>query len=508
MTTTKTKRQFSTASIRVFADKIDPHLNPNAVDSVLNTLANLDQQIHDDFNAVRRELADARQENSFKEDELKHQRDVNASLRRENDSKNRQIDILTRQLSELQLKLQSPPASSIKHNVPSKIGNVQLASTSMTLCSSAVCNCRPSSDAKSPRFFSVDHAPNCSLRQALVHRSTSHDLCDLLLAREDACRNQQILINRLKEDNKQLKTTYDSLWSRYQLLYENRREKDVPVTTLNDRIEHLSARVQKAGQAAVEVASKVEERLKITARDVNNFRKSFTHSTSPTLSPVVREIQSPITSVRSIASPSLDVQSVREEPTFTSTPPQPSTKLPNLRDIPDEYDADLTLPGLQIYDHKCAGAGAVDEVEAFTLVTDELMRTVALQQDAHEKLRTTVLELTEELNRIDPNVLSEVGKYKHQLKSAEAKLEESSEKISKKDQEILDLRRQLTKVIAEYEAISVAHSYSNAELSKIRANNREKTKNERQVHEHRLYPRGHLVLEGVENRHHRKIHFR
>lgn len=504
MTTTKNKRQFSTASIRVFADKIDPHLNPNAVDSVLNTLANLDQQIHDDFNAVQRELAGARQENSCISDALKRQQDVNASLHRENDSKNRQIDILTRQLSELQLKAQSPPLPSDKHTPPE---TAQLSLSTMTLCSTAVCDCRPPSNAKSPRFFTVDHAHGCSLRQALVHRSTSHDLCDLLLAREDACRNQQILINRLKEDNKQLKTTYDSLWGRYQLLYENHREKDTAVTTLNDRIEHLSARVQNAGQAAVEVATKVEERLKITARDVNNFRKSFTHSTSPMLSPVIRHIQSPLTSIRSIASSPEEDQSF-EELASAPTPPRASTKLRHLRDIPDEYDTDPTLTEVQLDACQRPGVGAMDEAEGFTLVTDELMRTMALQQDAHEKLRATVLELTEELNRIDPNVLNDVGKYKQQLQTAESKLEEFAKKIASKDQEILDLRRQLTKVIAEYEAISVAHSYSNAELSKIRANNREKTKNERQAHEHRLYPRGHLVLEGVENRHHRKIHFR
>lgn len=48
------------------------------------------------------------------------------------------------------------------------------------------------------------------------------------------------------------------------------------------------------------------------------------------------------------------------------------------------------------------------------------------------------------------------------------------QKLKKKEQEILSPRQQLTRVIAEYEAISVSHSYPNADLAQIRAKNWEK----------------------------------
>lgn len=55
------KRQFSTTSIWILDDKTDPHIDLKAADSVRNTLANLDQQTHDDFIGVRRDLDSARE---------------------------------------------------------------------------------------------------------------------------------------------------------------------------------------------------------------------------------------------------------------------------------------------------------------------------------------------------------------------------------------------------------------------------------------------------------------
>lgn len=512
MTNGNNKRQFSTASIRVFADKIDAHLNPNAVDAVLNTLANLDQQIHDDFHALQRDLADAREENDRVTKQFKHLQEQYHTLHQENQVKNRHVDMLTRQLSDALANVQLPsthpptlPVHSITQNpLPS-------ASNPAGPHVLSACDCRPPSDDASPQFFTTDHAPDCALRRALLTGSTPHDLCDLLMAREDACRNQKILISRLKDDKKQLKVSYDHLWDRYQVLYETHHPKgDAASATINDQIDHLSVRVQKAGQAAVEVATIVEERLKLTARDVNNFRESFTLSATSTVAPEVRQIRSPDDSVCTVASQS---QSTEIVPDLDSvpTPPRYSRTLRDLRNIPDEYDADPSLSEIN-FEQSVVPSNSVhpkDDPEGFALVTNELMQTMALQQDAHEKLRATVLELTAELNRIDPKLLNDANQCKQQLQTVEGKLDESTKKLKKRDAEILDLRRQLTKVIAEYEAISVAHSYSNAELSKIRATNREKTRHDRQAKEdYRAYPRGHLVLEGVENRHHRKIHFR
>lgn len=80
--TAMNKGPFFTPSNRIFADKIDPHVNSNAVDSVLNTLSNLNQQIHDDFNTVRRDLDNAHEENARLSKALQHQRQINASHQR------------------------------------------------------------------------------------------------------------------------------------------------------------------------------------------------------------------------------------------------------------------------------------------------------------------------------------------------------------------------------------------------------------------------------------------
>lgn len=134
----------------------------------------------------------------------------------------------------------------------------------------------------------------------------------------------------------------------------------------------------------------------------------------------------------------------------------------------------------------------------------ELLKTIAIQQRAHEKLRTTVAELTKELERIDPRKVRETERLEENLRVTEQRLSETEVEMREKDTEIVELKKQLKKVLAEYEAVSVAHSYSNAELSKIRANGRGKGKHDRQTGD-----RLHAFGTGVENLlHSRKVHFR
>lgn len=150
------------------------------------------------------------------------------------------------------------------------------------------------------------------------------------------------------------------------------------------------------------------------------------------------------------------------------------------------------------------------------------MRMMAAQQDAHARLRATVHELTAELERIDPRSLADMTQLRSEIVKLEGEVKEMDRRTKKKDSQILDLRRQLTKVSAEYEAISVAHSYSNAELSRIRANSRGRHKlamgfnvgngSQTAAQEQRNYPHGHTVNtdagQGESRHHHRKIHFR
>lgn len=89
------KRQSSAPCIRILANKIDLHVNADAVNSVLNTVANLDQHIHNDLNAVGRDLDETRREKVRLSKDLQHQREINASHHCETDLKNRLIDDLT-----------------------------------------------------------------------------------------------------------------------------------------------------------------------------------------------------------------------------------------------------------------------------------------------------------------------------------------------------------------------------------------------------------------------------
>lgn len=608
-----TKRQFSTASLRVLANDIDNHVDPTAVDSVLRNLANIDRQIHDDFNAVRADLADVRRKHAQAQKDLEQQRTRCAALEQENTT-------LKTQLTSI-----SPNNTSVNNHPRSQ----PLASTASKPLSSAICNCRPKhgDDKVSPRFFLRDHAPSCALRCALLAALPPDRLCDLVLAREDAWRNQQILVDRLKLDNRLLCATYDNLWSRYQALHNQRRcdASDSPSSSLPtdnskkisaeesnvksaknthelankspkvtvepdskvktpakakpseevavpdkriadrprsgkgpanntsgkpnevgnsaeqrkdsavvgaDKLEYLSLRVAHAGKAAVDIASRVEERLKLTARDVSNFRQSLsqaaTSQTSSLSNSPIAQLRSPTLSMRVTAPTTprsllarsrnaLSISAANIDMIDSPAPTPPSSCVPwRRRGVRDEYDTDdLVSEFADNNNGKQAHAGETQEKKintenGYEHATDELMRTMALQQDAHEQLRATVVELTAELARIDPALLADASRSHQRAQETQQKLDDAFAELKRKDDEIVDLRRQLTKVIAEYEAVSVAHSYSNAELSKIRANNRERTKHDqRQGGEGRSYARALNVLETIENnKHHRRIHFR
>lgn len=489
-TTKRANRQFSTASIRVFADNINTHLDSSAVDSVLNTLANIDRQIHDDFNTVRDDLQKARQENTALTHQVAEKHRRVKRLEKENATHVSSVETLTSQLVSLRAAAAAASAAASTANATIPQAGKPARNILSTTLHPSKCNCRPSGSDR-PRFFAADHAGTCALRKALLTDTSTTAMCDVLTAREDAYRNQQVLIDRLKEDNRQLNCTYSDLWSRYQQLYDARGTGAQP----GERIEHLSARVQQAGQIARAVVSNVEERLKMSAHDVSHFRTSLSAVASAASSS-----SSESASASEIRSPTLSLRALPATPGPGSMVVQGS--MGSIRDaMTDEYDNDATVSDFDFrYREKVPSRKSG--------LSNELIRQMAVQQGAHEKLRTTVLELTAELGRIDPDLMANVAKYRQQAEDAEGKLLGVMKKVKSKNNEILDLRRQLTKVIAEYEAISVAHSYSNAELSKIRATTREKNKHERQVNDGRLYGRAHTVMDNIDNRHHRKLHFR
>lgn len=298
-------------------------------------------------------------------------------------------------------------------------------------------------------------------------------MADVIMAREDAYRNQKILIDRLKADNKQLQATYNDLWTRYQYLYDKYREGNFDTSSNKQPADQLLTSTQQGGRVANE-ASRLEHQLKMHT----------TENEDPNAKNIPDETMAEVSTIQ-----------IQASENFT-----------------DEYDNDATVSEFDFCYRtsvKEALARTENQQPEERAVTEELLRTMALQQQAHEKLRQTVLELTTELGRIDPQSMqTDLTKYKTQIRTCEHKLEQVTSKLKSKNNEILDLRRQLTKVIAEYEAISVAHSYSNAELSKIRATNREKTKLERQLSDARVYARAPTVLDGNDTRNHRKLHFR
>lgn len=329
----------------------------------------------------------------------------------------------------------------------------------------------PASDTSAPAHSpdtnphpapTAHHLPSAQLRIAALSNCTPQRLVHLLIARERAFNNQQALVHRLKLDNADLKATYNNLLTRYnqkqqqqhhqqQQQQQRPQQQPAPEQPHAHPIHRLSKQIQHAGQTACQAANEVDHRLQITAQNLTTFRQSV--------------------ALRAPSAPA---------PTKPSNP------------IKDEYDNDSDV---EPDSHATACVAAADE----------LISTLAAQKVAHEKLRNTVVQLTAELEAVAHTKTTHTQHLSEQLSTAQAKLAE-------RDSQIADLKKQLNKVLAEYQAISVAHSYSNAELSRIRANNRAKTK-DRQLNDrhdrHDRHDRPHGLINGAENRmHHRKIHFR
>ncbi|KAI0557909.1 hypothetical protein FGB62_195g013 [Gracilaria domingensis] len=280
---------------------------------------------------------------------------------------------------------------------------------------------------------------------AILATSNPQRLVQLLLARERAYRNPHALVQRLKLDNTELRSSYDNLWSRHPNLHQKDSQGD-------NNIEHLSVCLQNAGRQAFDVATHVEKRLQITAQNINNFR-----------------------------------QSVKLRSKVSQDAKQP---------IIDEYEQD-------------SDNETELNVTACATAADELIVTPAAQKVAYDRLKSTVMELTKHLEQGVEKRQQETDEVNKKLDDAENKLKTAQNDIKRKDCEVSDLKKQLTKVLAEYEAISVAHSYSNAELSRIRATNRKKTKERQLLDRNDRHDRPHALMNASENRNHlRKIHFR
>lgn len=801
---------FSTTSIRVLADALNNasgasaaasgSISIPAVDSVLATLADIDAEIHADMRQARAQLQHERTAHAHTRSELSAQVSLVASLRAQLaggalsadgaiKSTNSSVDVVDALLNTAcdcrQQKDQQETTGVLDddENTMNANSNVMMTEegpehaatcarrralmsvatawpTTSTSTTSTTGRSSPSADGGG----TTSTTTGSSMARAHQHHQ---QLCDLLLAREDACRNQAMLINRLKLDNKQLRATYDDMCRLVDTTTAGRRvrvpdSEHVQATVeTTRRLDTLSIRLQRAGQAACDMATRVEERLKITALDVSNLRHSVTINTVTTatnsahrrqvtdnenddgdmsllkndvdgdvdVDNVIMPVSSPSSTVphatalmtprprhqqsklyrrrhhhhiRSnnskttgkdsnvetatsralvdddinndkenagntmanrryddsedddihsevssssssdaayaslpnspcrVRSPgmsmrvapsltpcSLSLSPVDEVDADVDAPPPPMMMVPMSRSsavvvagtdprpsgvVRDEYDdATITVDDenerrillerqrqrhrqhrhrrqaheptttavstdLNMNNPMTTTINTVTSIcpqpqpqppsssspvmsssstistqhlaqteQHYRLATDELMRTMALQQDAHAKLRATVQELTEELTRIDPNALADVARLRREAGETQVKMDILDETVKQKDEEIQSLKRQLTKVVAEYDAVSVAHSYSNAELSKIRANDRRREKNKKLLQQQQLQKQQEEQLQqqqqqqqhqklkqkqrsghghgagsegNVEGRHVRKIHFR
>lgn len=94
----------------------------------------------------------------------------------------------------------------------------------------------------------------------------------------------------------------------------------------------------------------------------------------------------------------------------------------------------------------------------------ELIRQVEAQKDAHAKLRDTVGELMQQLEENSKD--REVSEKR--TVNLEKKVTSLQKEISDKENLTAELQRKLNKVQAEWEAASMAHSYSSAEVRKLK----------------------------------------
>lgn len=508
----------STPLARLARDIHNTRRSNFSLTSILKELARIDHRIHSEFEDINATLASARTQTADANTAAEKQRQRAAALNDANRAHRSQIAILKRQVTALvrdraasTAAAQSSAAAS-STTTPSSSPLPDLATPAadpLTFPSSTACDCRTHADDSydsAPRFLVGDHAPRCALRVSLLSEVSTPALVDLLLAREDATRNQKLLVERLKVDNGQLRATYDCLSARHAALHSQLDETAARLASREQRaaatptpsptqaqtqskrnhpgeadgtgpraseeggencaekrkLSALSHRVREAGRAACDVATRVEQRLRRTVKDVDGLRQSYQRATANTTE---------------------------------ATKSKPSRRAR----VNEEFGCG-ELEGLCTAADGLEGTSAslaaddVDEAVACAYVSHELVAALKQQREAHARLRGTVLELTSELERIDPALLDEARQVRAERDATEKRLKQANGKLKEKEEEVLDLRRQLTKVVAEYGAVSMAHSCANAELSKIRANNRERNKVEQ-----RLLGRGNTVMGSVEN---------
>lgn len=141
------------------------------------------------------------------------------------------------------------------------------------------------------------------------------------------------------------------------------------------------------------------------------------------------------------------------------------------------------------------------ENERLERAGSKLIARVEQQKDAHEKLRDTIAELMTQLQDGAKEREAQDELAHKKIAALQRELSITQTESTKKDVQTSYLQRQLNKVLAEYEAVSVAHSYSNAELSRLRITTRANKKGDRE----RGGGISGAVLGGVENLlHHRK----
>lgn len=475
-------RPFSTASIKLVAEEIS--VEPTtSVEQVLQKLLRIDDQIDRDFQALQSDLDVAHEQIASVRADLTLEKSRREQLQRLSDQQSQLITTLKNELRHLP----SVKRSSFYGREKQKENIAREPFANSTTCNQKKNqNCCNESSVLSP-----NHSPDCAAREAVLANMDPQSLYILLCAREQAYRSQQTLVDRLKADNQELKAAYDKLWARYQRLYDKRSEEGKDVVEFNERIEHLSFRVQQAGTDACNVASQVEQRLQLTAQDVHEFRTTWQrlssfdgNSTSPSAFPRFSFADAEIKSEESAEE--LDTRRIHVDT------PRKGRR--------DEYDDD------ELSQHADWLSDVQRENERLDVAGTELLQTLALQQEAHERLRNTVLELTKELERIGSGSTQEVKKCREDLEKAERDLSDANLIVKTRNSEIADLKRELKKVLSEYEAVSIAHSYSNAELSKIRATNRAKTKLDRQKNE--LAQRHGTATTSDKHHHRRNHHFR
>lgn len=142
------------------------------------------------------------------------------------------------------------------------------------------------------------------------------------------------------------------------------------------------------------------------------------------------------------------------------------------------------------------------ENERLQKAGSDLVVQVEQQKNAHQKLRDTIAELMTQLQDNAKEREAHDEESSKKMDTLKKQLTMAQSESAQKDLQATTLQRELNKVLAEYQAVSVAHSYSNAELSRLRVTTRANKKADREKAGGGISG---AVLGGVENLlHHRR----